>query len=329
MKKIKMKHSINLLLLLLLVGCSKPISINDLETKDGIAIDPTINQPFTGEASLDFYSGGTRMIGAYKSGIKSGVWKYYVKDTEGKYYNLTFEDGNIIKAIYNDGGRQWEGTPVAHEADSLMADGYYFVQEQETYNYNMSPTVYVQLINSNTHGNLTRWYPEGQMFSDGSFINGNRQGPFSWWYKSGALKETSFWENDQQIAKTTQFWENGNNYAVANYVKGVLTGKLTWWYEDGQKKEEVNFIEGKRDGLAYWWYSNGNKKGIADISSGKGQVTLFSKDESHFERFNVLNDKVFCQSGEILFSIENISKDSVLPINDGTCDCADCSDESS
>ena len=325
----KKKYIYLITLITLFVSCSKPISINDLESKEGIALDPTTNQPFTGEASLDFYNGGTRMVGSYQSGVKSGEWKYYVQGTEGKYYDLTFDNGNIIKAIYNDGDRQWQGTPVAHEPDSLMPDGYYFVQEQEIYNYNMSPTVYVQLINSNPHGNLTRWFPEGQMFSDGSFVHGNRQGPFTWWYKSGAIKETSFWENGKQIAKTTQFWENGNNYAVANYVKGVLTGKLTWWYEDGQKKEEVNFVDGKRDGLAYWWYSNGNKKGIADVSSGTGQVTLFSKDASHFERFNVQNDKVFCKSGEILFSIENISKDSVLPINNGTCDCADCSDESS
>ena len=83
------------------------------------------------------------------------------------------------------------------------------------------------------------------------------------------------------------------------------------------------------NGLAYWWYPNGNKKGIADVSSGTGQITMFSLDASHFERFNVQNNKVFCNSGEILFSIENVSKDSTLPINDGTCDCADCSDESS
>lgn len=325
-----MKKNLFLLtLFIFFIACSKPISINDLESADGLAVDPTTNEPYTGLASLDFYNGGTRMIGEYKSGLKSGDWKYYVQNAKDKYYDLTFDNGNIILAKYNDSDRQWQGTPVAHKPDSLMGDGSYLVQEQDIYNYNMSPTVYVQLINSNPHGNLTRWFPEGQMFSDGSFINGNRQGQFTWWYKSGALKETSFWENGNQIGKTTQYWENGNNYAVANYVKNVLTGKLTWWYEDGQKKEEVNFVEGERDGLAYWWYPDGNKKAIADVSSMLGQVTMFSADGSHFERFNVQNNKVFCKSGEILFSIENISKDSILPINDGTCDCADCSDESS
>ena len=68
-----MKKYIKILpLLVLLVACSKPISINDLVSEDGKAIDSTTDQPFSGEASLDFYNGGTRMIGSYKSGIKTG-----------------------------------------------------------------------------------------------------------------------------------------------------------------------------------------------------------------------------------------------------------------
>ena len=79
----KKKYIYLITLITLFVSCSKPISINDLESKEGIAIDPTTNQPFTGEASLDFYKGGTRMVGSYQSGIKSGEWKYYVQGTEG------------------------------------------------------------------------------------------------------------------------------------------------------------------------------------------------------------------------------------------------------
>jgi len=325
-----MKKNILLsILIIYLIACSKPISINDLESQDGVAISPETGEPFSGEASLDFYNGGLRMIGEYDLGLKDGAWTYFIQDSQNKFYNLIFDKGNIISANYNEDDRQWKGSPVAHEPDSLMSDGYYFVQEQDEYNYNMAPSVYVQLINSNPHGDLTRWFPNGQIFSDGSFVNGNREGPFKWFYKSGEIKETSFWENGKQIASTTQYWENGNKYAVATYLKGVLNGKLIWWYEDGQKKEEVYFVEGERDGLSYWWYPNGNKKGIADVSSGNGQITMFSSDASHFERFNVQNEKIFCKSGEILFSIENVSSNLELPMNDGTCDCADCSDESS
>ena len=43
-----MKIYINILtFLILFVACSKPTSINDLESKDGIAIDPVTGEPFT------------------------------------------------------------------------------------------------------------------------------------------------------------------------------------------------------------------------------------------------------------------------------------------
>ena len=65
--------------LVLLVSCSKDVSINDLESKDGVAYDPSTGEPFNGKAFLDFYDGSLRMKGEYISGIKNGIWKYYVQ----------------------------------------------------------------------------------------------------------------------------------------------------------------------------------------------------------------------------------------------------------
>ena len=170
-----------------------------------------------------------------------------------------------------------ERNPIAFAPDSSMVDGKYLVQELEQYDYSLPPKVFVQLINNNAEGTLTRWYENGQIYSDGAFLNGERNGQFSWWYKGGALKETSTWHEGHQDGLVSQWYENGNKFAEGRYVKGKLNGKLVWWYEDGQKKEEVNFIEGDRDGFAYWWYKNGAKKGVADISSGLGVITLFPK----------------------------------------------------
>ena len=60
--------------LVLLVSCSKDVSINDLESKGGVAYDPSTGEPFNGKASLDFYDGSLRMKGEYISGIKNGIW---------------------------------------------------------------------------------------------------------------------------------------------------------------------------------------------------------------------------------------------------------------
>ena len=108
-----MKHLTKLIpLVLFLFSCSQPTSIGDLEAKDDIAVDPGTGQPFFGEAYLNFFDGQLRMQGVYEKGKKTGVWKYYIKGSKHRYYNLTFSDGNIISANYNENDRTWVGIPI-------------------------------------------------------------------------------------------------------------------------------------------------------------------------------------------------------------------------
>jgi hypothetical protein len=58
-----------------------------------------------------------------------------------------------------------------------------------------------------------------------------------------------------------------------------------------------------------------------------GLITLFSPNGSVVNQFAVKNEQVYCNSGEILLSIEDISNNDQVAIGDGTCDCGDCSDE--
>ncbi|MEA1882317.1 MAG: hypothetical protein U9N31_07960, partial [Candidatus Marinimicrobia bacterium] len=295
-----MKHLVKLIpILAILASCTKTTPIGDLKGVEGIAIDPNTEEPFSGEAYLNFFDGQLRMQGMYEKGKKVGLWQYFIKGSENRFYKISFIDGEIVSVNYNEGDRTWNGNPIAFTPDSSMVDGKYLVQELEQYDYSLSPNVFVQLVNNKAEGTLTRWYENGQIYSDGTFLNGERNGQITWWYKSGVLKETSTWHDGHQVGLVTQWYENGNKFAEARYVKGKLTGKLIWWYENRQKKEEVNFIDGNRDGYAYWWYENGSKKGVADISSGLGVITLFSEDKKIASRFDVKDNHIFCNSCEI------------------------------
>ena len=318
--------------LLILFSCSNDVSINDLESKDGVAYDPSTGEPFNGKAFLDFYDGTIRMKGEYISGIKNGTWKYYVQGSSNRFYNLEFKDGNITSAEYRDSDKAWSGIPMLYsETDTTIRTGVFLVQQmsegQELYNFNSPPDIFVQMFKNVSEGSVTRWHSNGEIYSEGQFINGNRSGEFNWYYDSGKRKERSFFDGGKRIAMTTQWYENGKKHAEGNYKKGQLNGKLTWWYENGQKKEEVNFTQGVRDGLAYWWYPNGNKKAFADVSRKMGKVTLFSPDGRTTSPLEVNDNIISCNSGEPLFNMERLSKREAPPIGDGTCDCGDCSDE--
>lgn len=318
--------------LLVLTSCSKDVSINDLKPKDGVAYDTTTNQPFNGDAFLNFYDGTLRMKGEYVNGIKNGVWKYFIQGSSNRYYNLTFEDGKIVSSEYKDKEKSWSGIPMVYtEDDTTIRTGVFLVQQladgQDAYNFNSSPNIFVQMFKNVSEGNVTRWHSNGEIYSEGQFINGNRTGEFNWYYENGKKKERSFFDGGKRIAMTTQWYDNGKKHAEGNYKKGLLNGKLTWWYENGQKKEEVNFAQGVRDGIAYWWYPNGNKKGFADVSRKMGKVTLFSPDGRTTTPLEVKDNIIYCDSGEPLFNMERLSKREAPPIGDGTCDCGDCSDE--
>ncbi len=58
-----------------------------------------------------------------------------------------------------------------------------------------------------------------------------------------------------------------------------------------------------------------------------GKVTLFSPDGRTTEPLTVTDNAIICSSGEVLFTMERLSKREAPPIGDGTCDCGDCSDE--
>tara|TARA_B110000008_G_scaffold279096_1_gene324903 strand:+ start:155 stop:1156 length:1002 start_codon:yes stop_codon:yes gene_type:complete len=321
-----------IILSIVLVSCSKEISINDLESKDSVAYDRLTNEPYNGIAYLDFYDGSQRMKGEYVSGIKSGMWQYFIQGSSSKYYELQFENGDIISAQYQDRGRKWAGTPMLYtENDTTIRTGIFLLQQmsegQELYNFNSPPDIFLQLFQNISEGEITRWHSNGEIYSNGQFINGNRVGEHNWYYESGKRKERQFFDSGKRIATTTQWYENGKKYAEGNYKKGQLSGKLTWWYENGQKKEEANFAVGDRDGLAYWWYPNGNKKAFADVSRKMGKVTLFSPDGRTTNPLEVKDNIIICNSGEALFNMERLSKREAPPIGDGTCDCGDCSDE--
>ena len=324
----KMRHILKSIpLFIILISCSKPVAVNELKGDEGIAIDPQTENPYSGEAYLNYFDGQLRMKGKYEKGKKNGNWQYFISGSDHRYYNITFSGGEMVKVNYNEDDKQWDGTPIAFNPDSGLVDGRYLVQEQDIYDYSLSPEVHVQLFGNISQGTVTRWHGNGQIYSIGNFLNGEKNGLFQWWYNDGAKKEESTFVNGERVDVVTQWYQNGKKFAEANYKKGQLNGNLTWWYETGQKKEQTSFVNGERDGFAYWWYSDGAKKGVGDVSKGMGLVTLFSPNGSVENQFEVKNGQVYCNSGEILLSIEDISKNDQIAIGDGTCDCGDCSDE--
>ena len=89
-----------LLLILFIVGCSKPFNDQMLEEKNGIKYHPD-NKQYSGKIYKNYSDGSLEHKGSYKHGNKNGVWAFY--DREGKvidinlrYVTIESENQNIL-----------------------------------------------------------------------------------------------------------------------------------------------------------------------------------------------------------------------------------------
>ena len=103
---------ITLLLLLLIVGCSKLIDEPSLIEKDGVMYLPQSDKPYSGDVSKLDNFGKTLLKGAHKNGKKDGLWTWWYENGEKKNEG-TFKDGKenrLHRWWYENGQKSKEGT---------------------------------------------------------------------------------------------------------------------------------------------------------------------------------------------------------------------------
>ena len=89
-----------LIVIILIVGCSKPINDDTLISKDGLKYIPYTKELYSGKVFKNYMGGKKQFEGIYMDGEKYGLWKYYTED--GKIlseisFPVTDIDGNSYK----------------------------------------------------------------------------------------------------------------------------------------------------------------------------------------------------------------------------------------
>ena len=101
-----------LLLLLLIVGCSKLIDEPSLIEKDGVVYLPQSDKPYSGDVSKLDNFGKTLLKGTHKNGKKDGLWTWWYENGEKKNEG-TFKNGQengLHRWWYENGQKSKEGT---------------------------------------------------------------------------------------------------------------------------------------------------------------------------------------------------------------------------
>ena len=267
-----MKYWIILLVLLvLMIGCAEPLSVDSLIIKDGIFYSSESLEPYSGKAyqllSTDDVNASIRVEGKYLNGLRHGSWTAYF--VSGQLAECT----NYRKGILHGKYLQRFST------GSLGTKGIY--------------------QNGLMHGVWEYFFETGEKWVEGEFINGDgtdssavsgiprngRNGSWEVWFKSGRLEQKTSWTSGR-LNGVSEIWHENGQLAEQNvYTDGVLGGgdfiryydnsqiniqgtlidtacfKVKEWYPNGQIQSQGTLIDALYQGEWTYWYAGGKTGG--------------------------------------------------------------------
>ena len=160
-------------MLLLIVGCAKPINDETLIDKDGLKYHPDINEIYSGKVFKNRMGGKKEFEGSYKDGKKDGLWTDYYENGQKRSVE-TYKDGKK------------DGLYTYWHEDVLMYEGTYKDGKED--------------------GLWTKWYVNGQKNYEGTSKNGKREGLWTDYYENGQ-KMTVRTYNDGKLMNSEKCWD--------------------------------------------------------------------------------------------------------------------------
>jgi len=154
-------------------------------------------------------------------------------------------------------------------------------------------------------GTFKEYFPNGQIFVEGTYNEGVLDGDWKYWFENGQLNRAVTYKNGVPHGSWEVYREDGSLHSKRSFKDGLRHGewiqyneagdnplrKLTYeegqpdgmweeWYPSGLKKAEYQFVDGVRQGTATEWDEEGNKRAQAEYKDGKfhGQVIRWTSD---------------------------------------------------
>jgi len=163
--------------LLLIVGCSKPISEETLIDKDGLKYHPETKELYSGKVFQNRMGGEKEFEGLYKDGKKDGKWTRW----------------------YENGQKSSEGTFKDGKPDGPFTVWYDNGQKESEYTYK----------DGKEDGLTTKWYDNGQKRWEYTYKDGKEDGLETVWYDNGQ-KDYEYTYKDGEIISSKSWNEDGS-----------------------------------------------------------------------------------------------------------------------
>lgn len=119
--------------------------------------------------------------------------------------------------------------------------------------------VHTYYVGGRRHGQMTRWYPSGQLKESCTYSDDVIQGNHQSWFMSGSIMWQCVRVNGNIRGERICYSPGGRLSVQESFCDGKLDGKsLTWHRSTGARQSESYYRHGQKHGMVTIWRTDGS-----------------------------------------------------------------------
>lgn len=114
-------------------------------------------------------------------------------------------------------------------------------------------------------GVFQRWFPNGQLHEQCSYVNNKKDGLNLAWYKSGNILMKVNYSHGKNHGLYQSFHENGAKYVEVNCINDKFDGLYQEWHKNGSLHMYCTYVNGNKEGPYKTYYDDGEPDIIGTV----------------------------------------------------------------
>ncbi len=144
-------------------------------------------------------------------------------------------------------------------------------------------------------GYFKKFYPDGKLFIEMTYVNDSVNGVEKVYYENGKLKEEFTHKMGKYDGPFKYYFEDGKIMQEGMHVNNFIKGDLKSFYPNGQIKEIVMFEENEENGPFVEYYENGKIKAKGNYFKGPNSENCLLME---YDENGELISKKTCKRGQ-------------------------------
>lgn len=209
--------------------------------------------PFTGLRGQNQLDGQGRKTGPWKVDYPNGRTLYEATFSEGKPVGemIRYYDNGVVRARMKfDSQSDRSFARLYYKNRKIAAEGWYLGQAKDsvwTYYSEFDGSVRIRepYVNGMMQGNVTSYYPEGEISELVPWEENKKKGTWKQFYENGALRLDGRYENDQLNGMYQVYYSDSTVKINGTFLNNLSHGTWTYFSEEGEVLYSIEFQNGR------------------------------------------------------------------------------------